>query len=745
MIGQLLDGRYRLIEVLSSGAFGQTYLAADTRLPNYPQCVVKQLRPPSSNPRAIQIIKLLFKKKAESLEKLGRNDHIPQLLAYFEVNQEFYIVQEFIPGNSLTHEIVVGNPLQEERVIRLLQEILEILVFVHGNGVIHLDIKPDNLIRRQPDGKMVLINFGPIKEINSQILNNGDKLIATDAIPTSLYMPLEQLQGNPLFSSDIYAVGMIGIQLLSGLAPQELLNLRHPHNCNNGEFKWRLSSHPNNTLADILDKMVHLDLDIRYQSAGEVLDDLKKIRTTIVAPPPPPRLVISSQNTQDNFPTVTRVENQPELKEVINKISDSLLLKWRWIVGILGLGLLGGWLIFWWHQPQLNNQNFYSRGIEKLSSGDGKGAITEFNQALQANPSDVVTYGKRGNTFYDLGNYQQAIADYSQAIQLDPNNVTAYFNRGLARYDQKDPKGAAEDFTQVLRLKPNDPDAYYKRGLSYYDLQDYQTAIQDFTQAIQWKPNDAIAYQGRGLARSASGDKRGAIEDFTQAIRIDPKDADAYYSRGRARFFLADYQGAMEDYSQVININPKDAEAYANRGGANLNLKDYKKAIDDCTQAIKLAPKNTVAYDNRCIAYFNLGDNTKAIEDCTYAIQLNPNDPKIYSNRGLSRSAINDKVGAIADFTQAIRINPADAVSYTNRGTARYELKDYPKAIEDFTQALRLNPNAANALAGRGKTRAEMGDKLGAIEDLQKASSLCLDLGFTGCYQDAQLHIRRLQ
>lgn len=162
MIGQILDGRYHIVQMLGGGAFGQTFLAKDMKRPGYPSCVVKQLRYIGNNPQGLQIARRLFKKEAEALEKLGQHDQIPTLLADLEENQEFYLVQQFIPGHSLIMEIVPGQPWTEEQVINLLKEVLQILVFVHGQGVIHRDIKPANLMRRSGDGKIVLIDFGAV-------------------------------------------------------------------------------------------------------------------------------------------------------------------------------------------------------------------------------------------------------------------------------------------------------------------------------------------------------------------------------------------------------------------------------------------------------------------------------------------------------------------------------------------------------------------------------------------------------
>ncbi|MEG3930783.1 protein kinase [Microcoleus sp. T3_B1] len=273
MVSQLLDGRYQIIEVIETGEFGQTYLAKDIRRPGEPQCFVKHLRPGTTEPKLINTTRRLFQKEAEVLERLGQHDQIPQLFAYFEENEEFFLVESFVAGHSLSTEIVPGKPMSEEKMIALLKELLEILVFVHGQGVIHRDIKPANLIRRYSDNKLVLIDFGSVKEIHIA----QRQAPVTVRIGTLEYMPIEQFQYNPQLNSDIYALGMIGIQAMTGLPAYDLPKLRDLKNSNKGEIVWRHLAVCSQALADVLDNMVRYDFRERYQSAAEALADLRKI------------------------------------------------------------------------------------------------------------------------------------------------------------------------------------------------------------------------------------------------------------------------------------------------------------------------------------------------------------------------------------------------------------------------------------------------------------------------------------
>ncbi|MBF2002026.1 MAG: protein kinase [Synechococcales cyanobacterium C42_A2020_086] len=270
MLGTILDGRYRVVEGLSAGGFGSTYIVEDTRRPGNPQCVLKVLKTANSNPEYLAIARRLFNSEAETLEQLGNHDQIPRLLAYFEADGQFYLVQELIVGQSLAAELSPGQRWSEGQVRELLQDVLQVLDFVHRCGVIHRDIKPANLIRRQSDRKLVLIDFGAVKQMQTQLASAADLTAMTVAIGTPGYMPAEQAQGKPRPNSDLYALGVIAIQALTGRLPSQL-----PEDSASGELAWQPYAVVSPELADVLEKMVRYHHRDRYQSVGEVLRDLQ--------------------------------------------------------------------------------------------------------------------------------------------------------------------------------------------------------------------------------------------------------------------------------------------------------------------------------------------------------------------------------------------------------------------------------------------------------------------------------------
>ena len=272
MLGKLLAKRYKLMTILGAGGFGQTYLAEDIQAAR--RCVVKQFQPTTRDDKFLEVARRLFQTEAEALKRLGTHEQIPELYDYFEEDEEFYLVQEFIDGISLASELTRKRRLSEADVIAILQDVLNVLQFVHQHQVIHRDIKPGNLIRRQEDGRIVLIDFGAVKEIRTQFSTGvGSGLTGfTVGIGTQGYMPSEQLMGRPRYSSDVYALGMTAVQAVTGLSPSHL-----PDDPNSMDVLWKDQAAISLGLEFILDRMVRQDYSQRYPSAEAVVTALQRL------------------------------------------------------------------------------------------------------------------------------------------------------------------------------------------------------------------------------------------------------------------------------------------------------------------------------------------------------------------------------------------------------------------------------------------------------------------------------------
>ncbi len=312
VLGKFLNGRYKTVQVLSNGNHGHIYVAEDTWESSTPQRLVKYFKPQGDHPKRWQICKRRFTNEAQVLIKLGNHNQIPQFLDAFEDDRGFYLVQELVVGKPLSAELPI-NPLDgkrwsERECVALLEDVLGILEFVHGEGIIHGNLKPSNLLRRTSDGKLVLIDFGVAHPIDPtqakpQVIPMQPS-IAPVGIPCLGYISAEQLGGQVCPGSDIYALGAIAIQALTGLDPLQL-----QINPSTGELDWEQHVSVSDMMACVLNNMVRYDFKYRYQSATDVRVVLKRV--AIMCEEPKVTTEELSQQWRSDSPSSLQPPNAP--------------------------------------------------------------------------------------------------------------------------------------------------------------------------------------------------------------------------------------------------------------------------------------------------------------------------------------------------------------------------------------------------------------------------------------------------
>lgn len=268
----LLNNRYRIIKTLGRGGFGETYLTEDTHMPSRRKCVLKQLKPMVKQPKTPLWMKERFQREAAILEELGDGSgQIPQLYAYFSEDDKFYLVQEWIEGLTLGQYWSQEGNLHRDQVRKILTQLLPVLEYVHSRRIIHRDLKPENIILRRGDHLPFLIDFGAVKEAIATEVNSNSDSIYSASIGTPGYMSSEQAAGRPIYSSDLYSLGLTAIFLLTGKSPHELET-----DPRNGEIIWQ--EHAFNLdpeLAAILDRAIRFHPRDRFISAAAMLEALQ--------------------------------------------------------------------------------------------------------------------------------------------------------------------------------------------------------------------------------------------------------------------------------------------------------------------------------------------------------------------------------------------------------------------------------------------------------------------------------------
>ncbi|MDQ2099204.1 MAG: serine/threonine-protein kinase [Tychonema bourrellyi B0820] len=342
--GSTLEKRYRILRELGRGGFGRTYLAEDINRYNE-HCVLKEFSPVVHSPKAAE----LFDRESSILYSL-QHPQIPRFRELLRTDiggsQALFLVQDYIKGQNY-EEILIsrqkqGKNFNEAEVTQLLFQLLPVLEYIHSKNLIHRDISPDNIIQHDADKLPFLIDFGSVKQIAATALFQS-KGQSDTAIGKQGYSPTEQMrQGKVSPASDLYALAVTALVLLTGKKPDKLYDV------NQRTWDWRSHITVSQNLATVLDRMLADNSGDRYQSAKAVREALKDPKLSQIGS-------IISQMVTINFVgrpfkniTQTVTNNHTPVNpnpQIVKNINIFKLIPWK-AVASLSVVLLPGMLAF---------------------------------------------------------------------------------------------------------------------------------------------------------------------------------------------------------------------------------------------------------------------------------------------------------------------------------------------------------------------------------------------------------------
>ncbi|WP_404786101.1 protein kinase [Altericista sp. CCNU0014] len=435
-IEKVMGDRYRIVRDIGHGGFGRTYLAEDiNRFNEY--CVLKELAPAAEN-QDLEKAKELFAREAEVLYKL-EHPQIPKFREWFteSTRQSMFLVQDYAEGPTyqdiLRDRQRQGRTFVESEIVTLLSQLLPVLSYIHGRGVVHRDLSPDNLICRNSDRLPVLIDFGGVKEVAASTAKArgpaGEDRETSNVtlIGKPGYSPEEQMRrGQVSAASDLYALGVTALVLLVGQDPADFYDAFHL------TFDWRDRVPVSPGLAAILDKMVAHRVAERYTTAEQVLADIKALshkQTDWVAPPqqhwPTASEPQSAQQTTGSFKTVvvaplgTAVATSAALpRRAASPLAGAArgLSAWIWqktaalargaLVGalLLGAGGLGWAAVRWWFQSQQPSASAPSAAVSAPSVQQARAFSASERQRKAELINRLERSGVSSGFFYRLAN-----------------------------------------------------------------------------------------------------------------------------------------------------------------------------------------------------------------------------------------------------------------------------------------------------------------------------------------------------
>jgi tetratricopeptide (TPR) repeat protein len=716
----------------------------------------KRITPKRSRPQR------LFEAEATVLHELGHHSQIPRLTAHFQEAQEFYLVQEFIQGTVLSQELKQRRLISELEVLDFLLEVMTLLEFVHQHQVIHRDIKPANLIRRQVDGKIVLIDFGAVKQLVTPTwLPEAPTL--TVAVGSSGYSPPEQLAGKACFASDLYAVGMIAIQALTGILPKQL-----PSDPDTHEVKWRDRISVNPALAEVIDRMVRYDFRQRYQSTAAVLTDLRTLN----------REVIQAQQTDDT--SHTWVDRGDEFFQQ-NAYRQALAAYDAAI-----------------QANPLNPIAWLKRGITLDTLQQFAAALTCYDRAVQLEATNATTWSKRGLVLENLGRMEEALASYRKVIEIDDQNYWAWYDQGkvLELLNQLDI--ALNAYQRAIQIKPNFQLAIESRKRLLNQLRrledllqlgHYESVLLVCDSLLKEQPENAQAWLSQGIALACQSRFEAALTALDLAVELAPQRAIGWLERGKVLSQLNRDLEAISCYETLLQHQGRYAPAWLARAQAMEKLCQYEAAMLSYNQAMELDRSLTAAAEGRSrmlaqlqtqpalentaeaeeditlLSWSKLGNTTLADaplgdhaadrtttliapsgrslpiaaipqpqpqefephNPLTQGLPSRPRSSHSHSPRQLSERILNklqDHRQTVADYNKAIQLNPDDPEVLQWRGNLLVALGRYEEAVTAYDRAIQSHPDNPTLWCCMAGTLLKLKRHSGAIECFDRAIML---------------------
>ncbi len=722
--GHVLNRRYKITQLLGRGAFGQTYLAEDTYLSDAVQYVVKQFRPQHTDPHTLETAKRLFDREATTLKNLPEHPQVPQFFDRFDEGGEFYLVQEFISGTNLGREMVSGEPWDESRVIRLLDDVLNALEFLHQRGVIHRDIKPANLIRRESnnrsENKIVLIDFGSVKEVSNI---DADGRPPTQ-IATPGYSTLEQSNGILDPSNDLYALGMTAIEALTGVLARQLR-----------DFNQRVIWHPHlqgegcsPELKQILDRMVHPQFERRYRSATEVLRDLRPL--TVV-----PLTGITLDERYELVEFLGGSEYRQAYKALYLRSSSSKPCIIRRIIPDSHLGSLAQQL-FAIEYTRLRRLGEYPQIASQLDEFESEGDFYIVREYIEGTPLDRELASGRRQTERQvrllLQEILQILRCFHQAGMVHGNIQPSQFIRrtsdsklvlvgfGAVREPQLSPISSSQgnrylpDAGGILHADTS-TDIYAAGSIAIHALTGvYPDELQDpYNPKASWHNkllnlNPKLATILDKMVHPDFRLRYQLVEDVLQKLnrsfwwRIFRIGA---FGIGAGSLLLV--LSVFLFASTRSNSVTRQCEALAESD--RLAEDQLDTALKVCETATLQKPKSGILWNYLGDVYFRRNEWSDALRAYERAEKVEPNNPNFLADIGDTLSLLNRDREALEAYETAIELDQSNPTAWNGKGTVLIGVGDNRNALDAFDAAITLDRNDPKSHQNRGLALKNLG------------------------------------
>ena len=636
-LGTILDGKFKIVQVLGEGGMGTVYKVEQVGKPGYFRAVKELLINPNTTEEERKAAIERFDKEIDLLFNL-KHPHIPSLILSFQERGNYYFVMEFVPGRTLEKLLEdTRGPLDEEQVIKWMMQVCEALSYIHSRTppIILRDLKPGNIMVA-PDGNVQLIDFGIARRFDPNKRTNTENLgtisyaspehlgsITAPGQKRSAQNPGKLVQTDA--RSDIYSLGATMYHLLTNQEPEPIqtppsgsILAKNP--------RLRTVQVGNRVVCpveQVIIKAMQQEPANRFQSADAMRMALQHCLPNSAAPATIQIPAISPNATivvpaGEVICPKCGLRNRPGAKFCKRDgqplTSGATVVPPRMAAQSVARAAIPARPVQAAVQPARaaaayapanGSQAAYRMGLQYMNSKNYAEAVNQFKLAQVS-----------GNQSYEASyNLGRAYRQYGQSIKDKDKHL---FTENM--------KFAAEQFEQAISIKPDAVDAYFQLGMTYHDLGLYNQSIGAFKNALKYAPGDSAIYYQLGMVSMDQLYDREAEGYFLEGLKINPDHALILIALGRLYIRMNQAQAAISVLRQATQREPAMWEGWYELGRAHMKAKQWKLALSALEQARQWNFEDSEIYSAMASCYLKTNKKAEARQMVRESLQRNPNN-----------------------------------------------------------------------------------------------------------------------
>lgn len=719
--GTLIGDRYEILSLLGTGGMGAVYKAHDRELDR--TIALKVIRPElAANPQVLQ----RFKQEIILARQISHKNVI-RIFDFGTADGLVYITMEYIEGDDLGSFAEKQKPSFADSA-RLVRRILQALEAAHAEGVVHRDLKPQNIMI-STDGRVAVMDFGLARSIEQPGVTQAGALLGTPH-----YMSPEQAEGKPLDTrSDLFAVGIIFYQLLTGTIPFQadtVLASLLKRTRETPPPPSQLNSDIPQTLSDIVAKCLVVDPAQRYQTASEVLAD---IDAALAGSP---------------------VSIAGASSIALPRPAGRNRTIWAYAIAAVVLVAVASIAIWRWQNPRIptpqkpvtllvadfNNGTgdpLFDGAVEPMFNFavEGAGFITTYNRGQARKLAKQLDYApdkldEASARLIAVREGLNVVVSGSVTREGSGYAVSAKATDAVTGKTIATAKASASSKEDVVSVMPKLV-LPIRRALGDSTPRSAQlAAVETFTAGSL----EAVQYYAQGQDLMFSGKFDEARSTFLKVTNLDPNFGRAYAALAVASLNLGRREEGEKYFKLALSHLDRmtERERYRTRGAYYIMMGDSQKCVDEFTALVAEYPSDTAGHNNLALCYTHLRMMAKAVEKSRHAVEISPKHAMLRNNLALFSSYSGDFTSAEEQARAAQKLNPTYAKGYIALAFAQLGQGQVSNAAETYRKLEALGGrNASQAAAGLADLALYEGRLAEAAGILEKAAAADVTRGDT--------------